>query len=104
MAPMDDGNSTDAPALLGEVQHRLENFEKVPVVNFGWVALFILVYILIVGPLDYFLLKRVFKRLELTWITFPAIVVVVSRPLTAPPTTSRATICGSTRSIWWNMT
>ena len=68
----------EAPALLGEVQRALENFEKVPVVNFGWVALFILVYILIVGPLDYFLLKRVFKRLELTWITFPVIVLIVS--------------------------
>ena len=75
---MGDGFSTDPPSLLGEVQRALENFEKVPVVNFGWVALFILVYIVIVGPLDYFLLKRVFKRLELTWITFPAVVVVVS--------------------------
>ena len=77
MAPMPEEGG-EPPALLGEVQRALENFEKVPVVNFGWVALFILVYILIVGPLDYFLLKRVFKRLELTWITFPVIVLVVS--------------------------
>ena len=92
--PVDDGIPNDPPALLGEVQRVLENFENVPVVNFGWVALFILIYIVIVGPLDYFLLKRVFKRLELTWITFPAVVLVVSvARLLSPPTTSRATIC-----------
>jgi hypothetical protein len=50
----------------------------VPVISFGWVALFILIYILIVGPLDYFFLKKVVKRLELTWITFPAVVIVIS--------------------------
>jgi hypothetical protein len=42
------------------------------------VALFILLYIAVVGPLDYFILKKVFKRLELTWVTFPIVVVVVS--------------------------
>ena len=64
--------------LLAEMQRSLENFEDVPVVSFGWVALFILLYIVIVGPLDYFMLKKVFKRLELTWITFPVVVLSVS--------------------------
>jgi hypothetical protein len=71
-----DGN--EQPALLAELQRALENFEQVPVVNFGWVALFILIYILIIGPLDYVLLTRVFKRPELTWITFPVVVVSLS--------------------------
>src|SRR5262249_5701693 len=48
------------------------------VISFGWVALFILFYIALVGPLDYFVLKKLFKRLELTWITFPVSVIVVS--------------------------
>ena len=56
----------------------MDTFEGVPVISFGWVALFILFYILLVGPIDYFVLKRLFKRLELTWITFPLIVIVVS--------------------------
>jgi hypothetical protein len=60
------------------LQNRLQSFEDVPVISFGWVALFILLYILVVGPLDYFFLKKVVKRLELTWITFPAVVLVVS--------------------------
>jgi hypothetical protein len=64
--------------LGGKLVKSLEAFPDVPVISFGWVALFILVYILIVGPLDYFFLKKVVKRLELTWITFPAVVIVIS--------------------------
>jgi hypothetical protein len=64
--------------LAADLQQGLEHFGDVPVISFGWVALFILVYIIIVGPLDYFFLKKVVKRLELTWITFPTVVLVVS--------------------------
>jgi hypothetical protein len=64
--------------LLGQLQTYLENFDDVPVISFGWVALFIIIYILVVGPLDYFFLKKVVKRLELTWITFPTVVLAVS--------------------------
>jgi hypothetical protein len=56
---------------------QLDNFD-VKVIPFGYVALFIVLYILVVGPLDFFLLKYVFKRLEWTWITFPAVVLAVS--------------------------
>jgi hypothetical protein len=68
----------DNTELAGQLQNRLEKFGDITVISFGWVALFILIYILIVGPLDYLFLKKVVKRLELTWITFPAVVVVVS--------------------------
>lgn len=64
--------------LASLLQTRLENFKDVSVISFGWVALFILIYIIIVGPLDYLFLKKVVKRLELTWITFPTVVIVVS--------------------------
>ena len=66
--------------LYDELQRYIDTFEDVPVVSFGWVALFILVYIctIIVGPLDYLVLKKVFKRLELTWITFPTVVITIS--------------------------
>jgi hypothetical protein len=70
-----DDTHTDVGTLM---QDRLEAFNEVPVISFGWVALFILVYIIVVGPLDYFFLKKVVKRLELTWITFPAVVLIVS--------------------------
>lgn len=64
---------------LSSYLHRaLEQFEGVRLVPFGWVAAFVFLYILLIGPGDYFFLKRVLKRMELTWITFPTIVVVVS--------------------------
>jgi hypothetical protein len=64
--------------LASQLQMNLEDFEDVPVISFGWVALFILLYILVVGPLDYLFLKKVVKRLELTWITFPTVVITIS--------------------------
>jgi hypothetical protein len=72
---MNSGYGVEDPAT--RLQRELDNFD-VPVISFGWVAVFILLYILVVGPLDYFLLKKVFKRLEWTWITFPAVVLLVS--------------------------
>lgn len=56
----------------------LEQFPGVRLVPFGWVAFFIFLYILLIGPGDYFFLKKILKRMELTWITFPTIVVAVS--------------------------
>ena len=64
--------------VASDLQASLEQFEDVPMISFGWVALFILIYIVVVGPLDYLFLKKVVKRLELTWITFPTVVLVVS--------------------------
>src|SRR5262249_15739640 len=69
----DEADSTDVGARL---QRELDRFD-VPRVSFGLVALFIFLYILLVGPLDYLLLKNVFKRLEWTWVTFPLIVLAV---------------------------
>jgi hypothetical protein len=71
-------NSNADNQLLAQLYAYLENFEEVPVISFGWVALFIFLYILVVGPLDYFFLKKVVKRLELTWITFPTVVLTIS--------------------------
>jgi hypothetical protein len=71
-------SSNEQEELLGDLQRSLEDFGTVATVSFGWVALFLLLYIGLIGPLDYFVLKKVFKRLELTWITFPATVVLVS--------------------------
>jgi hypothetical protein len=86
-APAFRGEAANQPRVYGQqdtsdvasqLETNLEDFEDVPVISFGWVALFILAYILIVGPLDYFFLKKVVKRLELTWITFPTVVITIS--------------------------
>jgi hypothetical protein len=60
-----------------DLVNQLDQFD-VRIIEFGYVALFIVLYILVVGPLDFVLLKYVFKRLEWTWITFPAVVLAVS--------------------------
>jgi hypothetical protein len=73
-----DNSGGERPEVSAALQRNLETFGEVPVISFAWVALFILVYIVLVGPLDYLILKKVFKRLELTWITFPTIVLVLS--------------------------
>ena len=56
-----DYSSTQYDDLTGKLQGSLDYFEGVPVVSFGWVALFILIYIILIGPVDYLFLKKVVK-------------------------------------------
>lgn len=60
------------------LKDRVDDFQEVPVISFGWVALFIALYTLLIGPVEYLFLKKVVGRLELTWVTFPLIVLSVS--------------------------
>jgi hypothetical protein len=64
--------------LSTKLRESLEQFKGVKLISFGWVAFFIFLYILLIGPGDYLFLKKVLKRMELTWVTFPLIVVTVS--------------------------
>ncbi len=64
--------------LATMIRRVLDRFAGVTLIPFAWVAGFIVLYILLIGPGDYFFLKKVLKRMELTWITFPTIVVSVS--------------------------
>jgi hypothetical protein len=64
--------------LASQLRVALEQFPTVTLVPFGVVAFLIFLYILAIGPGDYFFLKKVVKRMELTWITFPLIVTTVS--------------------------
>lgn len=65
--------------LSGQLRASLDHeFTGVTTVSFSLVALLVVIYILLIGPVDYLLVKRVFKRTELTWITFPTIVLAVS--------------------------
>ena len=64
--------------MSSQLRRALDQFPGVKLVPFGWVAFFIFLYILLIGPGDYLFLKKVVKRMELTWVTFPLIVVTVS--------------------------
>jgi hypothetical protein len=67
----------DAGDVSSQLYNALDNFD-VRIIPFGIVALFIVLYVVVVGPLEFFLLKYLFGRLEWTWITFPAVVLAVS--------------------------
>ena len=69
---------TGVSDLATQLRMALEQFPGVKLIPFGWVAFFIFLYILLIGPGDYFFLKKVVKRMELTWVTFPLIVLTVS--------------------------
>ena len=56
----------------------MDQFREVPPVPFAIVAGLVVIYILLIGPIDYLIVKKWFKRMELTWITFPIWVVLFS--------------------------
>jgi hypothetical protein len=64
--------------LTSQLNGNLDEFPGVRVVPFWIVAVLILSYIAVIGPGDYFFVKHILRRMELTWLTFPAIVVAVS--------------------------
>ncbi len=61
--------------MAGQLRSALDRFEGVRRVPFWWVAVLIVVYLLMIGPVDYFFLRHLTRRMQWTWITFPAIVV-----------------------------
>ncbi len=62
--------------LAGQLRSALDVPRDVHLVPFFVVALLVVVYILLIGPGDYFLLRRLGLGMQWTWITFPAIVVL----------------------------
>ena len=62
--------------LAGQLRSGLDQFEGVWRIPFGLIVAAIVLYLLLVGPGDYFLLRKVLRRMELTWVTFPVIVVL----------------------------
>ena len=61
--------------LAGQLRSALDVPQGVRLVPFFVVALLVVVYILLIGPGDYFLLRRLGRGMQWTWLTFPAIVV-----------------------------
>lgn len=76
--PKPTGPTEEEDELATALRTHSDTFDGVAVVSFGWIAVLIVFYILLIGPVEYFFLKRVLGRLELTWVTFPLIVLTVS--------------------------
>ena len=64
--------------LAGQLRSALDQFTGVRLVPFSVVAFLVVVYLLLIGPGDYFFLRKFVRRMEWTWVTFPAIVLVFS--------------------------
>lgn len=56
----------------------LQTFRPVNRLSTWAVIGFLAAYLVVIGPLDYFLVHRVFKRPRLTWLTFPILVGVAA--------------------------
>ncbi len=60
--------------LATQFQQTHENFPTVRRPSYWWVMGLILIYVVVIGPLDYAFTHRVLRRPELTWLTFPVLV------------------------------
>ncbi len=60
--------------LSGQLRSVLDQFAGVRVVSFWIVAVAVVLFVLLIGPADYFFLRKV-RRMQWTWVTFPAIVL-----------------------------
>ncbi len=61
--------------LAGQLRGALDRFPEAQPTPFSWVAGLIGVYLLLIGPIDYLLLRRFAGRFEWTWLTFPPVVL-----------------------------
>ncbi len=72
-----DTEAISDPFAAGMAQ-LLGTFPGVILFSFGWILLAILLYMLVIGPLDYWIVDRKFKRPDLTWFTFPAVALLIA--------------------------
>ncbi len=70
-----DGPSDLVLTLVQRLDQELEN-SGIRTPPFLAIAGLVVLYILLIGPGDYFLVKHVLKRMEWTWITFPTLVLL----------------------------
>lgn len=63
--------------LSGQLRGALDQFAGVRLIPFGLIVAILAGYIVWIGPLDYWLLKRWVGRMEVTWLTFPLAVLVL---------------------------
>lgn len=62
--------------ISGQLRSANDSFDGVAAPSFALALALTFVYLLVVGPLDWFLAKKVFKRSSTTWATFPAFVLL----------------------------
>lgn len=64
--------------ISGQLRTALDHFSSVKMVNFTVVAAIAILFICLIGPVDYFFLKKFVKKMEWTWLTFLLAVLLIS--------------------------
>ena len=64
--------------LAGQLRAALDRFEGVRFVPLSLIVLLLIAYLLLIGPVDYFFVGKILGRRRITWITFPAVVLIAS--------------------------
>ncbi|MBR5242992.1 MAG: hypothetical protein IKW13_02040 [Thermoguttaceae bacterium] len=84
IAALGTATAADAPVYVkrgyrdisGQLRSANDVFEGVAAPSFALALALMFVYLLVVGPLDWFLAKKIFKRSSTTWATFPIFVLL----------------------------
>jgi hypothetical protein len=63
--------------LVGQLRAALDQFAGVRILPFSVIAALVVLYIALIGPIDYLWLRRFTRRMEWTWLTFSLIAVVM---------------------------
>ena len=63
--------------LSGQLRSALDQFSQVQPMSFWSIAGLMLLYVVLISPLDYLLVKSL-KRFNLAWLTFPTVVILSS--------------------------
>jgi len=64
--------------IAGQLRMALDQFPGVRSVSFFLIGAIIVVYLALVGPGDYFFLRKLGLKMEWTWVTFPAMILLAS--------------------------
>jgi hypothetical protein len=64
--------------LVGQLRAALDVFPGVRTISFAWVIGLTLLYLTLLGPVDFFLVHRWGRRPVLTWLTLPLFVALIS--------------------------
>ncbi len=62
----------------GQLRKSLNRFDGIQPTPFWLVVAMLSAYVVLIGPLDYYLLRHVARRMVLTWVTFPLMIAAVS--------------------------
>lgn len=70
--------STGITEFASQLHAVQEDFPEIERYSSWTVMGLMLIYLLVIGPLDYLIVQRIFRRPQLTWVTFPLQVVLAA--------------------------